>query len=33
MNKKKVTQVLLDIRVLLSGAAIVVGFLYDLINK
>lgn len=33
MNKKKVTQVLLDIRVLLSGAVIVVGFLYDLINK
>ena len=33
MNKKKVTQVLLDARVLLSGAVIVVGFIIDLINK
>lgn len=33
MNKKKVTQILLDARVLLSGAVIVIGFITDLINK
>lgn len=33
MNKKKVTQILLDARVLLSGAVIVIGFIIDLINK
>ena len=33
MNKKKVTQVLLDARVLLSGAVIIIGFVIDLINK
>lgn len=33
MNKKKVSQILLDARVLLSGAVIVIGFIYDLINK
>lgn len=33
MNRKKVTQILLDARVLLSGAVIVIGFIYDLINK
>lgn len=33
MNKKKVSQILLDARVLLSSAVIVIGFIYDLINK
>lgn len=33
MNKKKVTQVLLDARVIISGAVIVIGFLIDLINQ
>lgn len=33
MNKKKVTQILLDARVIISGAAIVIGFIIDLINK
>ena len=33
MNKKKVTQILLDTRVLLSGAVIVIGFVIDLITK
>ena len=33
MNKKKVTQILLDARVLLSGAVIVIGFIIDLINQ
>ena len=33
MNKKKVTQILLDARVIVSGAVIVIGFLIDLINQ
>ena len=33
MNKKKVTQILLDARVILSGTVIVIGFLIDLFNK
>lgn len=33
MNRKKVTQILLDARVIASGVAIVIGFVIDLINK